>query len=336
MPPSVAEAPARVEPASRGFAVRVARTERLSESFLRLTFTGDDLDEIGTTTLDQRIKLVLPAECGTPVDADLFSDQDWYAAWRTMADDERPTLRTYTVRAVRPKAKEIDVDVVLHGVTPGAAPAPGCPLRGLHACVCADAVGPAVRWCATAREGDGLVIIGPNGRYDGAQVGIEWHPPTTAHSFLVAGDETAVPAISSIVAALPADARGHVLCEVPTSDDFLPLDAPPGVEVTWIARGAEGVEAQHGELLDLAVRASAPRLLHQGAGSEEFEDVDLDAGILWDVPVQPSAPDGVYAWIAGEATAIKELRRFLVRDLGMDRKAVAFMGYWRAGRSEGS
>jgi len=335
MSSTVSEAPARPRAASRGFAVSLARTERLSRTFLRLTFTGDDLDGIGTKTLDQRIKLVLPAACDTPVDLDLFADAAWYATWLALPDGERPVMRTYTVRAVRPEVKEVDVDVVLHGVEPGAGRTSACPVAEDHACVFAGDVGPAVRWSSTARTGDPLVIIGPDGRYP-EQAGIEWHPPAEARTFLVAGDETAVPAISSIVAALPAGARGHVFCEVPTSDDFLPLDAPPGVEVTWIARGAKGVEAQHGELLDLAVRAAAPRLLHGGVGREEFEDVDLDAGILWDVPAQPSAPDGVYAWIAGEATAIKELRRFLVRDLGMDRKAVAFMGYWRAGRSEGS
>ncbi len=336
MPPSVAEAPARAKYTSRGFAVRLERTERLSETFLRLTFTGDDLDEFGATTLDQRIKLVLPASCDTPVDPALFADAEWYQTWLALPDGERPVMRTYTVRAVRTEAKEIDVDVVLHGVEPGSAQAPDCEVTEAHACVHAGEVGPAVRWSATARRGDSIVVIGPNGLFPGAQAGIEWRPPATAGSFLVAGDETAVPAISSIVAALPADARGHVFCEVPTSDDVLSFDAPPGVSVTWLARRGEGVTAQHGELLDLAVRAGAPRLLYEGTVREEFEDVDLDAGILWDVPEQSSAPEGVYAWIAGEATAVKELRRFLVRDLGMDRKAVAFMGYWRAGRSEGS
>ena len=33
---------------------------------------------------------------------------------------------------------------------------------------------------------------------------------------------------------------------------------------------------------------------------------------------------------------IKAMRRTLVADLGVDRRSVAFMGYWRAGRSEGS
>ena len=32
---------------------------------------------------------------------------------------------------------------------------------------------------------------------------------------------------------------------------------------------------------------------------------------------------------------IKLLRRHLVSDLGIDRRSVAFMGYWRRGKAEG-
>jgi NADPH-dependent ferric siderophore reductase len=41
-----------------------------------------------------------------------------------------------------------------------------------------------------------------------------------------------------------------------------------------------------------------------------------------------------YAWLAGESSVIKTLRRFLVSETGIDRKRVAFMGYWRLGKSE--
>ena len=41
--------------------------------------------------------------------------------------------------------------------------------------------------------------------------------------------------------------------------------------------------------------------------------------------------DGVYAWIAGESRTVTGLRRALVKDHGIDRRQVAFMGYWRHG-----
>ena len=85
-----------------------------------------------------------------------------------------------------------------------------------------------------------------------------------------------------------------------------------------------------------------------GAGPEP-EDVNVDIDILWETPARmetseiqatknPDMPAGAmpfYAWIAGEAAVIKDMRRYLVRDVGIDRKQVAFMGYWRQGKAEG-
>ena len=81
-----------------------------------------------------------------------------------------------------------------------------------------------------------------------------------------------------------------------------------------------------------------PGLCPKGDGSA-VEEID-DDGLLWEVPrtkkggaALKSAP--LYAWLAGEAGAIKRLRRHLVSEHGVDRRAVAFMGYWRLGRAEG-
>jgi len=61
-----------------------------------------------------------------------------------------------------------------------------------------------------------------------------------------------------------------------------------------------------------------------------------DDDILWEVPEEPALPQrssGVYAWLAGEAGVVKGLRRHLVQERGIDRRSVAFMGYWRDGRT---
>ncbi|WP_182112831.1 siderophore-interacting protein [Actinotalea sp. JY-7876] len=331
----------RVEPAYRAFEVEVLRARRLSPSFLRMTFTGPDLDLFADDGLDQRIKLVLPAACGARVDAALFTSDSWFETWRAMPDDERYPLRTYTVRAVRQAEREVDVDVVLHGVAPGAVTTRGCGLAELLGCACSSQVGPAVRWCAAARSGDPIVLIGPNARFDG-RTGIEWQPPADAGTFLLAGDETAVPAICSIVEQLSADARGHAFLEVPTAHDVLEVRAPAGVELHWLPRSRPAtdsdvrIDAPHGSLLDAAVRSTVTAAVERrAAAAVPLEDVDVDHQIMWEVPEQPTAADGVYAWIAGEAGVVKELRRFLVRDIGLDRRSVAFMGYWRHGRAEG-
>jgi NADPH-dependent ferric siderophore reductase len=54
---------------------------------------------------------------------------------------------------------------------------------------------------------------------------------------------------------------------------------------------------------------------------------------LWDVPAAGDAAPGFYVWLAGEAGVVTGLRRRLLADTGLDRRAVAFMGYWRAGRA---
>jgi NADPH-dependent ferric siderophore reductase len=71
---------------------------------------------------------------------------------------------------------------------------------------------------------------------------------------------------------------------------------------------------------------------HSPATEPDLDDVDIETGILWEVPVEPRGTAGAYAWLAGEAGVVKELRRHLVREVGLPRTSVAFMGYWREGR----
>jgi NADPH-dependent ferric siderophore reductase len=176
-----------------------------------------------------------------------------------------------------------------------------------------------------------------------------------AQRVLLAGDETAVPAISAILESLPSYMSGNAFLEVPEAGDFLDLKSDADVEITWLARGASiGRSRPHGELLQEAVRAVVPepgwvgiKAVAGGAGPEP-DDVNVDQDILWETPARmdaaaigasknPDKPAGAllfYAWIAGEAGTVKELRRYLVRDVGIDRKQVAFMGYWRRGKAE--
>jgi len=65
-----------------------------------------------------------------------------------------------------------------------------------------------------------------------------------------------------------------------------------------------------------------------------MEPVNVGSGVAVQ-PVHATGAGGVrsdlYAWIAGESGVVTGLRRHLVRELGMDRRQVAFMGYWRRG-----
>ncbi|MDR6904560.1 NADPH-dependent ferric siderophore reductase [Agromyces sp. 3263] len=315
---SLVEAAPRERPAYRSFRVQVARVERLAPHFTNVTFAGDDLEGFGTAGLDQRVKVVLPLpEIGFAA----FPDgDDWYGAWRELPAELRNPFRTYTVRAVRPHAREVDIVFVGHG----------------------DG-GPASAWAATAAPGDEIVLIGPDELSPGRTVGIDWRPGVV-DTLLLAGDETAAPAIASILESLPADAKGIALIEVPADGDRLPVRAPAGVEVRWLSRA--DAARRHGDLLVPAVRDWVVRHLaaigaaraadadHAAAALAAAEHDDLPDTPLWDVPEGHSLDGDCYAWLAGEASAITTLRRFLVREAGLDRRQVAFMGYWRLGRAE--
>jgi NADPH-dependent ferric siderophore reductase len=292
----------------RMFDVRVDRLDRLSPSFLRVTFAGDDLRHFADNGFDQRVKLFLPTpEHGM---AYLPKGPDWYQRWRTLDPGKRNVMRTYTARTVRREAGEVDVDVVMH-----------------------PDGGPVARWAEQVQPGDVAALLGPNADHEGPHGGLEFRPPAGTGCVLIAGDETAVPAICAILERLPAHLAGEVLMEVPFDADALPIEAPANVKVTWLARNG----GERGAELIPAVQAAAARLLPTPSAAAvpgSFEDVDVDAEELWEVPQEAPEHGPLYAWLAGEAGVIKILRRHLVAERGMDRRAVAFMGYWRLGRAE--
>jgi NADPH-dependent ferric siderophore reductase len=130
---------------------------------------------------------------------------------------------------------------------------------------------------------------------------------------------------------------------VPGDGDRLEVRAPAGVEVRWLSR--DTADCAHGGLLVPAVRDWVVRhLAARGLSTPDVdaaadalaaaEHDDLSGTPLWDVPEGHSLDGDCYAWLAGEASAITTLRRFLVREAGLDRRQVAFMGYWRMGRAE--
>jgi NADPH-dependent ferric siderophore reductase len=283
----------------------VAVVRRLGPSFVRLTLTGPELAGFGAAGCDQRFKLVLSRD-DAGLDRLRERGPDWYPEYCAMPEEQRPVIRTYTVRAVRPERAELDVDVVLHGVEDG------------HA-------GPAASWAAAAVPGDPITLLGPDRPGSGRPWGVEWAPPPAARTLLLAGDETAVPAVCAILESLDDAPRSvTALLEVPEAGDAVDVALPAGATLRWLprdgaARGSLLVPAVHEALCELGL-ASTPAAPPEEVGDE----------LLWEVP-DPDAASGCYAWLAGEAGVVRALRRHLVGDLGVPRGSVAFMGYWRQG-----
>lgn len=315
-------------PGYRPYRARVREIERLSPHFVRVTFAGEDLACLATATADQRIKIAVPFPDGRLCDevCDGADTASWVDRWRALPDADRNPWRTYTVRAVRPEREEVDVVFVDHGR--GFPDDPGDDGDGA-----VQGEGPAARWLLRAAPGDAVLIVGPDSRSRHCSIGIDWHPGN-ARQVLLAGDETAVPAICAILESLPPGVRATALAEVPTRADVLPVTVGDDVDLRWLPRET----APHGAPLNAAVRAwlSAHRDLVRRAGAprpQSLPDTDVDREILWDSP-EEAWGRVLYAWLAGEAGLIKSLRRCLVSEHGIDRRRVAFMGYWRTGLPE--
>ncbi|MGY1608644.1 siderophore-interacting protein [Geodermatophilus sp. SYSU D00700] len=240
----------------------VVRTTRPTPHVVRVVLGGDGLAGFAPQHTDSYVKLLFPpagAPYAAPFDLDEVQERLPRAHW--------PSTRTYTVRSWDAAAGELTIDFVVHGDEGVAGP-----------------------WALAARPGDTLQMFGPGGAYTPA-ADAGWH--------LLAGDETALPAIAAALGALPADARAEVFVEVAGPEEEQPLPGGPGVRVTWVRRGpAPGVA-----LVAAVVGA------------------DLPGG-------------DVHVFVHGEAGAVRELRRFVRSGLGVPRERMSVSGYWRLGSTE--
>jgi NADPH-dependent ferric siderophore reductase len=255
------------------FRVEVVRVEQVSPHMRRITFGGACLTGCVSAGHDQRIKLFLPLAGQT--DPIVPEGPDWYTEYRAMPAETKPPMRTFTIRELRASRHEMDVDFVLHGD-----------------------LGPASTWAGRAKPGDRVAILGPNLLHEPIY-GYEYKPDADTDWTLLAGDETALPAITGILAAMPAGRRALVFVEIDSAAEMRPLPCAGDVEVTWLSR--DGAPAVGGGLLREAIERT------------EFP---------------PGRP---YAWIASESSAATSLRRHLVKDRRVDKKDVYFSGYWLLG-----
>ncbi|MCG2621056.1 siderophore-interacting protein [Arthrobacter sp. I2-34] len=265
-------APAR--PRKPQTSLQVLRTERISADMVRIHAGGPEFEAFADRyaakdATDQYIKLwfVDPAlGVQLPVDVAALKDE-LTAQGRT---EQLPVSRTYTVRRVDRGTGELAIDFVVHGD------------EGL--------AGP---WAAAAQPGDWLMFTGPGGAYA---------PSPEADWYLLAGDESALPAIGAAVDALAPEATGHAFIEVDSAADVQDLGGPAGLQLHWLFR--------HG------TPAGTTTLLREAV-----------AGLDW--------PQGrVQAFVHGEREMVKSLRDVLFVEHGLDRKQVSISGYWALGRAE--
>ncbi|OLT51891.1 phage tail protein [Corynebacterium sp. CNJ-954] len=153
-------------------------------------------------------------------------------------------------------------------------------------------VGVGTTWAYRARVGDRIHFFGPSLSRSLPDLGQD------ADWLLIVGDDTAVPAIARLLEDLPGDARAQVFIEVTEDSHRQELRELPQVTVTWLTHGTSAGAAAHSPLLD-AVRTTD----------------------WWD-----GRP---FAWIAGEQSTVRDLRRHLVEECEVPKTDIDFTGYWR-------
>ncbi|WP_217566633.1 siderophore-interacting protein [Streptomyces sp. GbtcB7] len=156
--------------------------------------------------------------------------------------------------------------------------------------------GPASQWASRAVAGDRVVLLGPAIEDNRA---IRFRPPADTDLVVLWADETALPAASAILESLPAGTRVRAWLEVQHAEDVQDLLVTAEAEITWFVR-------------------------------DDGAPMAVDAVRAARLPPTESP----YAWIAGESGCVKEMRRHLVRERGIDRRRVTFVGYWRRGLTE--
>lgn len=291
----------------------VESAEELSPNFRRIVFSGPDLNHLSTEGpfYDQRIKLIFPGETGRLPELD--NDPEWYREWLALPDEERGIMRTYSIRELTREndVTRLTVDFVLH-------------FDGGES-------GPAAEWAATADVDSELLIVAPLRGVESG--GIEFAPGDAAEVVLL-GDETAAPAIARILEDLHdagSALRGSAYLETPTTADELDINAPDSFEVTWLPREDAGLGERLASALGWHCSDDESETTAEAANEELLWETPAYSASGEELPEPAGVSGGTYYWIAGESGVIKRLRRYLVREVGVDRAQVAFMGYWRLG-----
>jgi len=240
--------------------VTVHSIHYLTRHMVGVTVAGSDLEGLTIEQPAASVRLLLP-----PPGRRELTMPSWNGNEFLLPDGQRPALRTFTPRRVRPGEGELDLEIVIHDT------------------------GAASDWARTTVPGDPAAISGPGRGYAVNH---------DASAFLLAGDETAIPAISQLLEALPTKMPVLVRIEVAHPDARRALPEHPRATVEWcdLPPGSPP-----GDALVSAVHSA-----------------DLDPGTR--------------VWAAGEAGAMQRIRRHLFEDRGLPRARASVRGYWKHGR----
>ncbi|MGY2340748.1 siderophore-interacting protein [Pseudomonas sp. SDO5532_S415] len=239
--------------------LQVLRVVDLTPRMRRITLGGPELAGFVSLGTDDHVKLLFPQN------AEQAAALENLVLGAGKNDGAMPPMRDYTPRRYDLEKRELDIDFVLHGD------------------------GPASTWAEQARPGQFLHIGGPRG---------SMIVPDIFDSYLLIGDETALPAIARRLEGLAANRRALVIVEVENGKEQQALESAAQVNVIWVLR-----EGGKDHLLTTVRQVKVP------TGS-------------------------LYAWVATESKVSRQIRRVLLDEHGLDDQFVKAVGYWRMGDSD--
>ena len=239
--------------------LEVLRVVDLTPRMRRITLGGPELAGFISLGTDDHVKLLFPQN------AEQAAALETLVLGAGKSDVPMPEMRDYTPRRYDLDKLELDIDFVLHGD------------------------GPASTWAEQAKPGQFLHIGGPRG---------SMIVPDIFDSYLLIGDETALPAIARRLEGLAANRKALVVIEVENGAEQQVLESAAQVNVIWVLR-----EGGKDNLLTTVKQLQVPK-------------------------------GNLYAWVATETKVSRQIRRVLLDEHGLDEKFVKAVGYWRAEGSE--
>ncbi|MBY8931395.1 siderophore-interacting protein [Pseudomonas sp. Wu6] len=236
--------------------LQVMRVVDITPRMRRITLGGPELAGFVSLGSDDHIKLLFPQNAAEQ--AALESP-----TFSIKGDGPQPAMRDYTPRRFDLDTGELDIDFVLHGD------------------------GPASTWAEQAQVGQHLHIGGPRG---------SMIVPDIFDSYLLIGDETALPAIGRRLEELPAGRRVLAVIEIADGAEQQTLESAADVEIIWVLRGQD-------DLLDVV------------------RNLTLPGGTL-------------YSFVATETKVSRQVRRVLLETHKVNEEYLKAVGYWRAEGSD--
>jgi NADPH-dependent ferric siderophore reductase len=239
--------------------VTVVGARNVTPRMRRVTVETDDARHFSDGGL--HVRLLIPPRGRKPIWPQ--SGIDGRIHWAT--GDDALIVRPYTIRNIDVARNQVDIDFVVHE---------------------GDNV-PGASWAKNVRPGDKAGLIGPGGG------GIP-----KAENLVLAGDETALPAIARIAAAMPSDARLRIFLEVECREEEQPIATAAHHEITWLHRNGRPAGT---------------------TGTLERNLRDIVSGI----------DRSIYVWVACEQVEARAIRNFMKTELQYDRTLFTVAAYWQ-------